>query len=298
MLDFNNIRTIPIKTRKNKESHLNFIRPGNDVPLLKNKGLDKLVGKIIEAYEANKKIIFMFGGHVIKVGCAPLIVDMLRAGVINHIAVNGAVSIHDFEIALIGETSEDVATTIEDGTFGMSEETGRMMCEAINKDATKGMGWGAAIGKMIAERDLPYKGESIQYWAYILKIPFTVHTGIGTEIIYQHPACDGASMGKASYDDFKLLTGSISGLEGGVVVNLGSAVIMPEVFLKSFTIARNLGSSIKHFTAANLDMIDHYRPRVNVVQRPTSLGGQGITVIAKHQETIPTLHRKVMEAIG
>ena len=260
MMDFSNIKTYPIKNRKNKVSIRDFIRPDSEMEIDITKELEIIADKIIEAGKRKKQVIVMMGGHVLKVGCTPFIIDLMKRGVITHIGVNGSFPIHDFEIALIGETSEDVATNIEDGTFGMVEETGLIINETIKKAACEDMGFGFAIGKMISERDLPFKEESLFYHAYNLNIPASVHTAIGTEIIYQHPACDGAALGKTSYQDFKLLTSSISRLEHGVVLNIGSAVIMPEVFLKSFTIARNLGFDLKCFTAANLDMISHYRP--------------------------------------
>ncbi len=289
MIDFNKIKTYPIKSRKNKVSFKNFIRPDNNLPLLENNELNVLANKIIEAFRNKKQIIVMMGGHIIKVGCTPLIIDLMKKGIITHIAVNGSVAIHDFEIAFIGETSEDVAVNIEDGTFGMAEETGRMINEAVRNSAMEDKGFGEAIGKLV--KDFEFREESLFYWAYKLNIPVTVHTSIGAEIIYQHPSCDGAAMGKVSYHDFKIFTDSISKLEGGVIINAGSAVIMPEVFLKAFTIARNLGFDIKKFTAANLDMIKHYRPTVNVVVRPTSLGGTGLEIIDYHEKTIPTLHK-------
>jgi len=295
-MDFSKIQTCPIGKRKNLESIKDFIRLDNDIEI-ENKDLKVLAEKIIKAHKDGKQVIAMFGGHVVKVGCSPLMIDLMKRGVLTHLAVNGAVTIHDFEIALIGETSEDVAANIEDGSFGMSEETGRMMTDAINAGAKSGIGWGRAIGKMIAEKDLKFKEESICYWAYKLDIPMTAHTAIGTEIIYQHPNCDGAAMGKASYDDFKILTESLTKLQDGVIMNIGSAVIMPEVFLKSFTIVRNLGHKVERFTAANLDMLKHYRPKVNVVERPTSKGGLGLQIHERHEKTIPTLHKLILRGL-
>jgi len=219
------------------------------------------------------------------------------SNIIKHIAMNGAGPIHDFEIAYQGATSEYVEKNIENGTFGMAEETGRYMNEAIIEGSRLNMGLGEAIGKKILDMDLKYKQYSIVATAYSLGVPLTVHSAIGTEIIHQHPSCDGAAIGKTTYEDFKRITDSISKLERGVVINLGSAVILPEVFLKAFTIARNLGYEIKNFTAANLDMIDHYRPRVNVVERPTSLGGKGYIIIGKHQQTVPTLYNIIKEKL-
>lgn len=297
MLDFSKIKTYPISTRVNKEKLSNFFDPKADYSLLDNENIRTLASKILEAYRNKKKVILMLGGHVLKVGCTPFIIEMMKKGVISHVAVNGSFPIHDFEIALIGETSEYVDQSIEDGSFGMSEQTGDMLNSAAIEAAKQNQGLGFGIGKMIADNNLKYKEASLLYWAYTLNIPMSVHTAIGTEIIYQHPKCDGAALGQTSYYDFKLLATSLSQLEEGVVINIGSAVIMPEVFLKAFTVARNLGHEIKNFTAANMDMIKHYRPTVNVVERPTSLGGIGLQIIAKHQETIPTLYKLLEEKL-
>ncbi len=291
MIDFSKIKTYSIKNRKNKASLKNFIRVNNNIALMESKELELLSHKIIEAWKNKKQVIFMMGGHIVKVGCTPLLIDLIKKGIITHIAVNGSFSIHDFEIALIGETSEDVAVNIEDGSFGMAEETGRMMNEAIKEGAIENRGFGESIGRLIS--NLPFREESLIYHAWKLKVPVTVHTSIGAEIIYQHPSCDGGAMGKTSYHDFMVLTDSISKLEGGVVVNIGSAVIMPEVFLKSFTIARNLGFEIKKFTAANMDMLKHYRPTVNVLERPTSMGGISLEIMGRHEKTIPSLYKLI-----
>ncbi len=297
MIDFSKIKTYPIKKRKNivKLGDLDDIN--DKVELLNHPGLKELADAIVKAKKNKKKVILMIGGHVVKTGMSRYIIDLMKRKIIDHIAMNGAVSIHDFELALIGETSEDVATNIEDGTFGMAEETGAYMNEAINKGAKEGLGYGTIIGKMIYQKDLKHKDISILANAYELGIPATVHVAIGTDIIHQHPSCDGAAIGKATYEDFKIFTDSLSKLDEGVIINLGSAVIMPEVFLKSITIVRNLGYKVENITAANIDMINHYRPKVNVVERPTSLGGKGITIIAKHQQSVPTLYKLVTKEL-
>ena len=296
MLDFTKIRTIPIRQRKNKLKLGDIIRPENNniLPLSSN-NFNELMGRIARAVDENKPIILMMGAHVIKTGMSLLIIDLMKKGVIRHIAMNGAGPIHDFEIALIGETSEYVEQTIEDGTFGMIDETGKMLNDAIKEGAKNDYGMGYSIGKKIAELDLPNKEYSILYWAYKLSIPLTVHVAIGTDIIHQHPSCDGGSIGKTSYDDFKTFADSVSRLEGGVLLNIGCAVVLPEVFLKALTVARNLGFNVRNITTANIDMIDHYRPRQNVVTRPTSLGGKGFIIIEKHQITVPSLHKKITE---
>ena len=295
MLDFSKIKTIPIRKRKNKVRLSDLVRPENSKILLNSAEFNELVERIVDAHKNKKQIIVMIGAHVIKVGMSLLMIDLMKRGIIRHIAMNGAGPIHDFELALIGETSEYVEKTVEDGTFGMIEETGSVLNEAIKEGSKNDYGMGYAIGKKISDLNLPNKECSILYNAYRLSIPVTVHVAIGTDIIHQHPSCDGAAIGKTSYHDFKIFAESVSRLENGVVLNIGCAVVLPEVFLKALTIARNLGHKVRNITTANLDMTDHYRPRENVVQRPTSLGGKGFAIIEKHEKTIPTLHRKLVD---
>ena len=297
MLDFNKIKTIPIRQRKNKVKLKDLIKPDNSKIFLNSGEFGELVERIADSYKNKKQIILMMGAHVIKVGMSLLVIDLMKKRIITHVAMNGAGPIHDFELALIGETSEYVEKTIEDGTFGMIEETGSILNEAIKEGAKNNYGMGYAVGKKINDLNLPNKGYSILYNAYKLNIPVTVHAAIGTDIIHQHPNCDGAAVGKTSYQDFKIFAESVSRLEDGVILNVGCAVILPEVFLKALTIARNLGYKVENITAANFDMINHYRPRENVVQRPTSLGGKGFIIIERHEKTIPTLHRKIVDLI-
>jgi len=297
MLDFSKIKTIPIRQRKNKVKLSDLIRPENSEIMINSKDFDELIEKIINAHKNKKQIILMMGAHVIKAGMSLLIIDLMKKGIVNHIAMNGAGPIHDFELALIGETSEYVERTIEDGTFGMIEETGSILNAAINEGAKSNHGMGYSIGKKIDELNLPNKECSILWNAYKLNVPVTVHSAIGTDIIHQHPSCDGAAIGKTSYQDFKVFAESVSRLENGVILNIGCAVILPEVFLKALTVARNLGFKVEKITAANLDMTDHYRPRENVVQRPTSLGGKGFMIIERHEKTVPTLHRKIVDGL-
>ena len=297
MLDFTKIKTISIKQRKNKVRLSELIKPENSGISINSKDFNELVERIIVAHKNKKQVILMMGAHVIKVGMSLLIIDLMRKGVISHIAMNGAGPIHDFELALIGETSEYVEQNIEDGTFGMIEETGRILNEAIKEGAEKGYGMGYAIGKKINDLNLPHKEYSILHHAYKLNIPVTVHAAIGTDIIHQHPSCDGAAVGRTTYQDFKIFAESVSKLEDGVILNVGCAVILPEVFLKALTIVRNLGYKVENITATNFDMVNHYRPRENVVTRPTSLGGKGFIIIERHEKTIPALHRKIVDNI-
>ncbi len=290
MLDFSQLKLVSLRDRHNLFSIENTISLDKSAILLDNKDLTSLSENILEARSKDKPFIFMMGSHLMKLGLSPFVIDLMKRGVITHVAMNGSGPIHDFEIAYIGATSEDVKENLKDGSFGMSDETGHYINEAAKKAYSAGTGLGYSIGKMIGDLDLKYKDFSIAYHTHKFGIPLTVHTAIGTEIIYQHPECDGAALGASSYTDFKILADSISKLEEGVVVNVGSAIILPEVFLKAFTIARNLGFKVDNFTAANMDMINHYRPRTNVVERPTSFGGKGYVIIDKHEKTLPTLH--------
>jgi hypothetical protein len=288
MIDFTKIKTYPIQKRKNKVSTKDFLALDAGYDKHGGEDIKMLASAVRSAKQQHKQVIVMFGGHVIKVGMSLFLIDLMKRGFITHLATNGAGSIHDFEIALIGETSENVSSSIEDGSFGMAEETGRMMNEAIAESKD---GYGKAVGELTS--GLPYRRYSIFSHASELNIPITVHVAIGTDIIHQHPACDGAALGRTTYQDFQRFAQSVSGLEGGVIINIGSAVIMPEVFLKALSIARNLGHRVEHFTSANLDMNRHYRPTVNVVERPTTKG-KGFNIIGLHQNTIPTLYNLIV----
>ncbi|MBN1156894.1 hypothetical protein JXA85_04705 [Candidatus Woesearchaeota archaeon] len=292
MIDFSKIKLRPLKERKSKFSIGEIVRLDEKINVLNDENLKKLSAEILKARKNDEQVIFMMGAHLIKQGLSLFIIEMIRNGTIRHLAMNGAALIHDFEIAFIGETSEDVAENLPDGSFGMWTETLKMINEAVKKSS---LGYGKAIGKLIHEKGMKFKEYSILYWCHKKKIPVTVHTAIGTEIIYQYPYCDGAALGRASYLDFKIFTDSVSRLQDGVIVNIGSAVIMPEVFLKSLSIVRNLGFKVDRFVSANLDMIDHYRTRVNVVERPTSKGGIGLNIVARHEETLPSLCKLLEE---
>lgn len=297
MIDFSKIKTISINQRRNKVRLSDLIKPEDSKTMINSEKLNELAGRILAAHKNKKQIILMMGAHVIKVGMSLLVIDLMKRKIVKHVAMNGAGPIHDFELALIGETSEYVEQTIEDGTFGMIEETGKILNDAIKEGAKNNLGMGYSIGKKIDELKLPNRECSILWNAYRLNVPVTVHSAIGTDIIHQHPSCDGAAIGKTSYQDFRIFADSVSRLEDGAVLNVGCAVILPEVFLKALTIARNLGFKVEKITAANLDMVDHYRPRENVVTRPTSLGGKGFIIIERHEKTIPTLHRMIVDRI-
>jgi len=304
------ITTYPLQERINKVSVHDFaILPESEINLspflaslpkiLKAPDFLSLVDDIVAAYQNNKPVIVMMGGHVIKCGLSPLLIELVKQGVITGFAFNGASSIHDFEIALIGETSEDVSAYLQTGKFGMWEETGQLMNTAIQRAADTGIGIGEALGKQLIEMDAPYNSYSLLAAGVQDDVPITVHVAIGTDIIHQHPSANGAAIGAASFTDFQLLTALVTDLEGGgVVLNLGSAVILPEVFLKALTIARNLGHTVSHFTAANFDMNQQYRPVENVVKRPTEMGGKGYTFTGHHELMIPLLVQAIQSRLS
>ena len=304
-VDLDGVTTYPLGDRENKTSIHDFAaRPSREeldgflsaMPkILKAADFLEFVNLIVAAYRQEKPIIVMLGGHVIKCGLSPILIDLMERGVITAMAFNGATSIHDFEIALIGETSEDVGQYLETGQFGMVEETGRLMNEAISAAADTGIGMGAGLGQKLIQLDAPHNNYSLLATGARLGVPVTVHVAIGTDIIHQHPTADGAATGQTSFTDFRLLAAIAAELgDGGVVLNLGSAVILPEVFLKALTVARNLGNRVTHFTTANFDMIQHYRPLENVVRRPTDTGGKGYTFTGHHEIMIPLLAQAII----
>lgn len=308
-VDLTQVKTYPLVRRENRVALEDLILPTTTYQQLENPELFEVSLRIVEARKKGKPVIVMFGGHVIKRGLAPLLVDLLNRGVITHLASNGAATIHDFEIAFQGHTSEDVLKSLEDGSFGMAEETGLLMNLAIQRGANEGMGLGEALGRLIAEDPrFIYRENSVLYAAYKLGIPYTVHVAIGTDIIHQHPRADFAALGWASGQDFKIFARAVCDLEGGVFCNFGSSVIGPEVFLKAISIARNLGNTVKVFTTANFDLIPlgdyrkpvgddepdyYYRPRKNIVNRPVALGGRGFHITGDHRDTLPNIYHQV-----
>ena len=259
-----------------------------------------LVDAIAAAARARRGVVVMLGGHIVKTGLAPLLLDLARRGVVTHIAMNGSAAIHDYEVARFGGTSEDVAAGLKDGTFGMAEETGREMNEAFVAGMAAGQGMGEAVAVALEQaRELAHPELSILLGARRLGIQTTVHAAIGAEIIHQHPAANGAAIGDTSHRDFRRLAAALPSLhDGGVVLNLGSAVIMPEVFLKALTIARNLNDGRpEHFVSCDLDMLRHYRPRMNVVQRPTMHGGAGYEITGHHEIMVPLLAWGVIDRL-
>jgi len=299
-LDFKKIKTYPIKERKNKVKINEFacLKKGFDglIPdILKGNELKEIVNSVVHARKKKKPVIFAIGAHVIKCGLSPIIIDLMKKGIVTAIAMNGAGAIHDYEIAMIGETSEDVAVEIKKGRFGMVEETGAMMNSAIKKIITDGVGMGEALGKDIYEKRLKYKEYSILYHGYKLNIPVTIHSAIGTEIIHMHPSADGTVIGRGSFNDFKLFTSLLSDIgKGGCFFNIGSAVILPEVFIKALSIARNMGYKAHDFITVNMDMVQHYRPHVNVVNRPIQGEGKGYTLTGHHEIMLPLLYYLIL----
>jgi len=265
--------------------------------ILAGRDFKTIIAKLVEAVRDNRMVLLAMGAHVIKVGLSPVIIDLMEEDVLSGLALNGAGIIHDTELAMTGRTSEDVGERLRDGRFGMAEETAHFLNIAINEGSIKNAGLGQAVGAMLVQREFPYNHLSILAKAFELNIPVTVHVAIGTDTIHFHPSANGAAIGGASYLDFRIFADLVSRLEGGVYINLGSAVILPEVFLKALTLVRNLGHDIKDITTVNMDFIKHYRPMMNVVQRPTLEGGEGINLTGHHEIMFPLLAAGVMERL-
>jgi len=258
--------------------------------ILKAKDLKEIAKAVVNAKIKNKPVIVMFGGHVIKTGCSPVLSDLADRGFITHFASNGSAAIHDTELARFGHTSEDVASQLEDGSFGMASDTAKLVNNAAIRARKENRGFGETVGAMLIEDNGPFTKRALTAKAYELRIPYTLHIAMGTDIVHQHPGADGAAIGEASLHDFRIFASSVSKLgNGGVVLNFGSAVIMPEVFLKALSVVRNLGHDVKNFTTANFDMIQHYRPALNVVSRPVLSGGSGYAITGHHEIMIPLL---------
>lgn len=263
----------------------------NNLPdVLAAKDFKQFLSLMGKAKERKRAIIFALGAHVIKVGLSPVVIELMRRGWVTSLALNGAGIIHDFEIAFCGKTSEDVESQIIEGKFGMAQETGEMLNEAINAGAEEGLGQGEAVGRMISSSSLPHRDKSLLATSYELSIPATVHVALGTDTIHFHPRSKGDAVGKTSLKDFFLFCSLVEDLnEGGVFINIGSAVILPEVFLKALTFVRNKGFPCNDFTTAVFDFNYHYRPYQNVVKRPVSEKGRGYYFVGHHEIMIPLL---------
>jgi hypothetical protein len=308
--DLSKIRTVPISGRGSKVRSEDLAQPPADdrsfrafldsLPdILVAQSFNAVVDALVGAARNQRGVVCMLGGHVIKTGLAPVLIDLMRRRVITHLASNGSAVIHDFEMACFGATSEDVEAGLTDGSFGMAEETGRAMNEALVTGAKNGWGMGESLARALEARNATNAEHSLLMQSRALGVQFTVHAAIGAEIIHQHPAADGAAIGATSFTDFKRLSAHLPTIEGGVVLNVGSAVIMPEVFLKALTIARNLHEGApREFVTADFDMVKHYRPRVNVVERPTRTGGgKGYQITGHHEIMIPLLAWAVAERL-
>ncbi len=263
--------------------------------ILAARQLRDIAAAVVQARKDGRPVMLGMGAHAIKVGLNPVIIDLLARRIVTSLHVNGACVIHDFELALIGQTSEDVDKEILSGAFGMAEETGRMINEAVKAGAGQGKGIGESVGAMIASGQFPHKDQSLLAAASRLDVPVTVHVAIGTDIIHMHPSFDGAATGEAARRDFHRFCSLVAGLEGGVYINLGSAVLLPETFLKAVTLCRNLGHTLRHFTTVNMDFIQHYRPTTNVVRRPTHGGGKGFALTGHHEIMFPLLAAAIIE---
>ena len=307
-VDLAGLKTYPLDSRKSKVSVENFATPwtpgadfsaflGSLPSILAAGDLRAVIDAVAAAARAQKTIAMGMGAHVIKVGLSPLLIDLMERGILSALAVNGAGIIHDLELAMNGQTSEDVAASLQDGSFGMARETGEFLGRAIRTAGEKNMGLGAAVGEAILSANLPHADKSLFAACARLGIPATVHLAMGTDIIHMHPDFDPAAAGKTSHHDFRLFAAVVANLEEGVYLNVGSAVIMPEVFLKATTLVRNLGSRLDNFTTVNMDFIRHYRPMTNVVHRPTAGGGRGFNLVGHHEIMLPLLAAGIIEQL-
>jgi len=304
--DLSALRTYPVASRPSKARAADFAKPyrkGQGVGAL----VDSLPGllaaadfrAVVEALLAARRrgspIIWGIGAHVIKTGLSPVLIDLMERGFVSALATNGAGIIHDFEVAVAAQTSEDVEAALGPGTFGMAEETGAWLNEAINNGVAAGLGIGQAVGRDLANRRLPYAHLSVTVASARLGIPLTVHVAVGTDIIHMHPGASGEAIGEGSLRDFRYLVSNVARLEGGVYLNCGSAVVLPEVFLKAVALVRNRGISLEGLTTVNLDFLRMYRPTTNVVQRPTLGVGQGYSLVGHHELMIPLLAAALVE---
>lgn len=302
------IKTIPLSGRKSKVQTALMAQPfgpggsfrdffWRGLPdVLAARDIREVALAVARARKDGAPVVLGMGAHPIKVGLSPVIIDLMKRGVITALAANGACIIHDFELAFIGRTSEDVAAELCKGRFGMARETALHLNRAIRKGVRQGLGIGASIGKMISAGRFPHKDKSIFACAYRMGLPATVHVCIGADIIHMHPSADGAAIGEGAHRDFRLLAGVLSGLEGGVYINLGSAVLLPEVFLKALTVARNLGNTVERITTVDMDFTRHYRPAVNVLARPAMSGGKSYALTGHHEIMLPLLAAAICEA--
>ncbi|MGD0883979.1 MAG: hypothetical protein ABSA46_03730 [Thermodesulfovibrionales bacterium] len=300
------IRTYPLSTRKSKveiefsavphkkgDSFKTFM---NSLPsFLAASDFKAVISAVVQARKKGRPVVLGMGAHPIKLGLSPVLIDLMKKEIITGVATNGACIIHDFELSLSGKTSEDVASELHTGKFGMARETGKEINEAIRAGVKKGHGIGQSIGEYIFTSKNRFRDTSVFSEGFRLGIPMSVHVAIGTDIVHMHPQADGALIGEGSLRDFRLLASVVSDLEGGVYINLGSAVILPEVFLKALTVARNLGHRVEDITTVNMDFIQHYRARENVLKRPTRMKGRSYAIIGHHEIIVPLLAAGIIE---
>ncbi len=309
-INVTDLKTYPLKKRHSKVRVADFAKPWRrgdsfgrfyrSLPdVLGAKTLKAVAKAVAAAHRKGRPVIVGIGAHVVKVGLNPILVDWMKQGIVTAVAMNGAGIIHDFELALMGHTSEEVDAEIDAGRFGMAEETGRMLNDAIVRGAKDREGLGEAIGHYINryQGQFPNRDTSILASGARLGIPVTVHVAVGTDIIHMHPSADGAAIGATSMLDFRRLAAVVAGMEGGIYLNMGSAVILPEVFLKTVSLGRNLGHALTNFTTVNMDFLSHYRPLTNVVRRPTQKGGTGYQLIGHHEIMVPLLAAAVYEEL-
>lgn len=306
-LKLDDVKTYQLASRPSKVTIKEFAKPIAENESLKHfldklpnilavQSLRELAGQIRRAKELNKPIIWGIGGHIVKTGLAPIIIDLMKRGFVSAIASNGSVLVHDTEIALVGFTSEDVDATLEKGDFGAAQETGEIINSAAKRGQQDEIGLGEAMGREVSEKKPKNCGVSLICQSYKYKIPFTSHITVGADIGHFHSSCDGAALGATSHTDFRLFCSLVKEINGGgVYLNLGSAVVLPEIFLKSITVVRNLGFPLDDITTANFDAIQHYRPLTNVVRRPTANGvGRGFSIIGHHEILIPLLAAQIL----
>jgi len=308
-VDLGRIVTLPLPERANKVKLDQLAQPPRPAQSFAEfldglprilAGLDfrAVVDAIVRANRGGRPVIVGMGAHVIKCGLGPVLIDLMKRRIVTALALNGSGAIHDLEMALVGGTSEDVAAGLKDGTFGMVRETGELFNQAVARvrDFPQ-LGMGALLADALTAAGAPFQEHSLLVWARRLGVPATVHVAIGTDIVHMHPSADGGAIGEASFNDFRLFAGVVAELTGGVYLNIGSAVILPEVFLKAFSIAQNLGSDLRGFVTVNIDMITHYRPCENVVRRPAQTNGMGYVLIGRHEILLPLLAQAVVECL-
>lgn len=307
-LDLSGVTTYSILDRKSIVSQKDFAKPWNakaslstfmeSLPsILAGRDLSSIITALADAHLNKKNIIFAMGAHVIKVGLTPILINLMEQGILTMISMNGAGIIHDIEVAMTGSTSEDVAASLDHGTFGMGKETAEYLGKAIDMAAQNSMGLGRAVGELINQEKFPFRNLSLTASCARLNIPITVHVAMGTDIIHMHPTFDPAACGAASHRDFRIFSAKVANLAHGVFINAGSAVIMPEVFLKALTLVRNLGHEPEPVTTVNLDFIRHYRPMTNVVSRPTHKGGKGFSLVGHHEILIPLIAAGLIDCL-